>query len=74
MIAHVVEEKRWARTRKGLVHQTWWWFFTQPLVYCVYWQTDGSKTMQQFLNEQVAKIGVPTTAPGTGVATPTAIA
>ena len=34
----------------------WWWFFTQPLVYSVYWMPDGSKTMEQFLHEQIALI------------------
>lgn len=33
----------------------WWWFFTQPLVYSVYWQPDGSRTMEQYAHEQAAK-------------------
>jgi hypothetical protein len=34
--------------------ETWWWFFTQPLVYSVYWKPDGSKTFEQYLHEQAA--------------------
>jgi hypothetical protein len=33
----------------------WWWFFTKPFVYSVYWQPDGSKTMEEFALEQAAK-------------------
>lgn len=46
MIGYAVEE-----TIRG---ETWWWFFTQPLVYSVYWKTDGSKTLQAFAEEQAA--------------------
>lgn len=34
----------------------WWWCFTTPLVYSVYWLPDGSKTMREFRDEQVAAI------------------
>lgn len=34
----------------------WWWCFTEPLVYSVYWLPDDSKSLVQFRDEQVALI------------------
>jgi hypothetical protein len=34
----------------------WWWFFTQPFRFSVYWQPDGTKTMEQFALEQAASV------------------
>lgn len=41
------------RLRNGFV---WWWFFTIPYRFSVWWQPDRSKTMNQFALEQAAKV------------------
>jgi hypothetical protein len=59
MTAYVVVEHRgYERTGVGgqMKRVEWWWFFTQPLVYSVYWRSDGSKTLEQYLEEEVAKV------------------
>lgn len=57
-MAHVVTEYRgYERLPNGQQRRReWWWFFTQPFVYSVWWRPDGSKTMDQFLTEQVAAV------------------
>ena len=59
MTAYVVTENRGyeidAKTGARR-HRVWWWFFTQPYVYSVWWRPDGSKTMDEFLAEQVARV------------------
>jgi hypothetical protein len=44
---YVVEQ-----TRNG---RLWWWFFTKPSKFSVWWQPDGSKTMHQYALEEAAK-------------------
>lgn len=51
MTAHVA---RVYRTVSGR-HTEWWWFFSQPLVYSVWFKPDGVKTMDRFFEEQLAK-------------------
>lgn len=37
--------------------RVWWWFSTDPFVYSVWYRPDGSKTIEQFRDEQAAAAG-----------------
>lgn len=37
-------------------HTEWWWFFSLPYEFSVWWKPDGKKTMGQFLEEQIKKV------------------
>jgi hypothetical protein len=39
-------------------HTEWWWFFTIPFVFSVWYKPGGRypKTMEQYLEEQTAKV------------------
>jgi len=47
--------KKWYGQRGGRMSQ-WWWFFTDPFEFSVFWQPDGKKTMEEFRDEQVAAV------------------
>lgn len=49
MIAFVTRQYRSVSRR----HSEWWWFATDPYVFSVWWKPDGSKTQEQFLEEQL---------------------
>lgn len=42
--------RTWRRGRE------WWWFFTMPLTYSVWWLPDGTKTRQVFFDEQLLAV------------------
>lgn len=48
MIAYVVKQYRTV----SHIHSEWWWFFTIPYVFSVWWRPDGKKTIEQYLEEQ----------------------
>ena len=47
------------KVNRGPLH-VWWWFFTQPLVFSVYYKPKDEdrtpKNMTKFLDEQVASV------------------
>jgi hypothetical protein len=34
------------------IHSEWWGFFSIPYVFSVWWKPDGTKTIEQYLDEQ----------------------
>jgi hypothetical protein len=58
MTGYVVEIERGKyRDQSGTVRaRIWWWFFTDPLEFSVWWMPDGSRSMEQFAEEQAAKV------------------
>ena len=44
--------RRVMRYNRGAPGRRWLWFFTDPLVYSVWWLDDGTLTAERFLAEQ----------------------